>query len=78
MLKIKRAYRRPKSEISSFGFRRYALWFINYAKIVNFDWKDKALLKFLPIKNKSDNRVKRIRPNHAVFIIVQINGLVHI
>ena len=25
-LKIKRAYRRPKSEISSFGFRRYALW----------------------------------------------------
>lgn len=26
LLKIKRAYRRPKSEISSFGFRRYALW----------------------------------------------------
>ena len=77
MLKIKRAYRgflRNKL----LGFGRYALWLINYAKIVNFDWKDKALLKFLPIKNKSDNRVKRIRPNHAVFIIVQINGLVHI
>lgn len=35
-LKIKRAYRRPKSEISSLGFRRYALWFINYRKDSDF------------------------------------------